>query len=858
MRRILLNKSRSKESVNEINSIPVEINRDVSLFHHEIMTDIVDTMQVYNKEKDKSQKHRIIVTIYPICSNSLFNNITEVVYTDKSGMLPIIGNISVDRNDKMINSVSTESKIDSKQVIRNTEYSIENENYSFTYNCGADIFNNHLLRSKDNISVQKRKGIFYCDIYKKNGDTIKKEDNPIDSFNTIGDISRSYEGNAIKTLLPDSANNYSYLQKKENNLSLYISDSIKTFFEAYSDGLQRKDGWIGFKNPSTLRIKMGNGTYINKCINNKDACQFIDLTPERNLFSFSPQKNETLKRTEKNWDYFITYPSESIYNDGKLLIGNGMGLPLSKFGNYYYKEYNSDNGINMLLFRSPVKHNLKNGDKIKLIFNNSLSTKTYNISVVRTGDENNKNKDRYFSIYKSDIESYLNGIQSIRFVKVINGFECEYYFRKFKVIDNIDSTITKLAFADTIYGDEVSQIIFTDDINITDLKDNRGYPLTELYFTVLKTNRGHEEWYEKQDYDSSNIECSRIFGKVTSGLDLPVYADKDLPVIRYQHNINSGDIYAINDVLVAQKSSSKLEYDIIGDDGIFYGDLVEFNPVSLNETIIEDVIHRFNTAQREVISDLYDTIYYDEIIGDSYDSYMISNNGSNIKIYEHELNNGYANLNPEGYIYKPHHRIQIGKFDDIIKQIDNEIIVYSDGTTISFDEFKTDIILKTKTDYSLKKGDNITVYCNGVAHKFNILLSIYNKDEKEYLYQGTTNQSISTIDIDNMFIFKNSIEIPDYAYMLPDGSGRLLYKTITKPSEYVFTDELYKIPFTNGAFYHNSSIIFTVKRQDPFKHYGMQVTKENLPIENNFEIPSVEFDYSGYEYFDENETTSCF
>jgi hypothetical protein len=82
MRKILLNKCRSKTSVNETNVIPIEINRDASLFQDEHYITTVDTMQVYNDEKDTSKNHRIICTIKPLCSNVLFNNITEVVYKE--------------------------------------------------------------------------------------------------------------------------------------------------------------------------------------------------------------------------------------------------------------------------------------------------------------------------------------------------------------------------------------------------------------------------------------------------------------------------------------------------------------------------------------------------------------------------------------------------------------------------------------------------------------------------------------------------------------------------------------------------------------------------------------------------------
>ena len=65
MRKILLNKRRGKESVNNENIIPVKIDRDVSLYHDEIKTTTLDTMQIYNDEKDASTKHRFIFTLYP-------------------------------------------------------------------------------------------------------------------------------------------------------------------------------------------------------------------------------------------------------------------------------------------------------------------------------------------------------------------------------------------------------------------------------------------------------------------------------------------------------------------------------------------------------------------------------------------------------------------------------------------------------------------------------------------------------------------------------------------------------------------------------------------------------------------------
>jgi hypothetical protein len=71
--------------------------------------------------------------------------------------------------------------------------------------------------------------------------------------------------------------------------------------------------------------------------------------------------------------------------------------------------------------------------------------------------------------------------------------------------------------------------------------------------------------------------------------------------------------------------------------------------------------------------------------------------------------------------------------------------------------------------------------------------------------------------------------------------------------------DLYNIPFTNGAFYHHTNIIFPVKRQDPFHKFEMFVKKDGVQIENNFEVPTTEIDVTGDEYIYSNDNSaSCF
>jgi hypothetical protein len=81
---------------------------------------------------------------------------------------------------------------------------------------------------------------------------------------------------------------------------------------------------------------------------------------------------------------------------------------------------------------------------------------------------------------------------------------------------------------------------------------------------------------------------------------------------------------------------------------------------------------------------------------------------------------------------------------------------------------------------------------------------------------------------------------------------------MTPPSEWNFTEELYTTPFTNGAFYHHKNITFPVRRQDPFQKYNMVLMRNNLPVDDNFEIPAIEYDYSSLEHNINTNNTSCF
>ena len=869
MRKILLNNKSSKTAVNTTNVLPVNLERDISLFHDEVMSTTIDTMEVYNNEKDESTKYRLIFTMFPVCTNVLHNHLTEVIYQEghASSCKPLLNTSNNGVN--ITNKTVSQQSLTRLQAIRNTEYS--NDGLGITYHCGSDIFNNHILRSKEDIVVSRRNSRKNYSLFQSR-DASSSDYVSYDSFNTIGDYYRDSGGEYIISKFPNASQNYTYINHFSGHTPLYQVDNIFTFDESYANNIKRKDGWIGFNNPSTFHIPVSgtvsNGYYVNKCMNNKEACEFVDLCPERDLFSFTPKKNTHRKRLEYNWKYFITYPFQSIYDDGKVLIGKGCGLPLTTFNmlgsskSIYYKESNASSGVKTLILCSVIKHNMIPGDKVQIILQNG---EKYICEVKETGLIDGTEKDHYFTINKSDIDETIISSNNPprRFIKIVSGFECEYYFRKFKKLDTeIKSNISRLAFADTVYGDDVSQILFNDDINIDGYVDNLGRPLTEVYLTIIKNNSGYKEWYEKSNpnYNDNSIEFSHVFGKVTSGLDIPHYITGDFPVVRRQHNISKSlSQYGVS--IKNKLTPVFIEDDLNSTNNEFYGDLVEFNPITVNETVLEEVKHRFNTAQRESSKSEFDTIYYDEIMGDQYDGGVYGTNSMSgqSRIVQLKLNSGYANLDPEGYVYKPHHKIKLKELSDIVNQLTDTPIAILEGATLNGKSLN----FSTEINYGLVHNDVVAIldYNDNTLYRFHVLEYVKNGDKFECSAEGYGNIINYSGNMSQRFqTFKHNLETPEYAYMLPDGTGRHLWREVVKPSELTFVSDLYDTVFTNGAFYHHKNITFPVQRQDPFHLYGMYIVGEDgeTQIKNNFAITSTEMDISSDVYIPENDYKTCY
>ena len=815
------------------------------------------------------------------------------------------------------------------------------------------------------------------------------------SFNTIDDYMRDrYGAPIVKTTYymkknPPTQKNDVF--KYNVPLHLYQKYDVYSFEDSIKENLKEINGWFGFSNKSVFNALMLNPrgeeeevsesetfsvdpTFIdqegvvnvvanaektilaspaktpriNKAINNKLTCEFIDMYPERDLFSFTPNYNEYRKRLEKNWNYCLTYPSEHVYNvDGvNFLFSRGRKTPALKVDRFD-ENIVDDNGLNVIITYSICQHGLRSGDHINLykhynekntlLYSNAEVIKVYDkytFSITKTESYisnewvnlNLYTDDELFNgieigegrTYKYNNSTFMFGNEypvcgskwvsvddtcmNLFFVKVVNNIECEYYIRKFTRIPNFkfsdteindynvnkynannensiiykfndplkkscdfENHISKIGFADTNYSDGVAQIVYTDDIDISYLKDNLGRPVSDIYLTIVKNNNGYKEWYgiddTVQNVKSTNVEYSHCFGKNKAQFLL-----SDFYRIRTENNAQD-----VRDITANQGGLGNATYGneiVFDEDRSFYGDLCCYSPSDCIEQSIQNVMCRFNTVQREIslynvkdsVLSAFSSFKYDEITQD--DNTMLPSKLETLRSSDKyssvmtASSTGY----PEGYYYQMHYRIPLKDVSDTLSSDQGiKYELYSMSVDINGIKVRT----QEPNGFSLDER-----------------LMIYDKDENNIYYMSVAQILTDTIFVCNIFdefgekkneyiadIINNDISylkrfvflkrhesVPSYAKIIKDGSCRYYWRNIVSNG---IEDNDIVYPFANGAFYITKTFNFFLRRQDPF----MQNLSYRYGDTYNY-VPGGEpidkyYDIDDGESYESNEVDDC-
>lgn len=1005
MEKIILPKYLSKKGSNAHQYIKTSFKNNQRLIPSEDFRDTINEVEVYNKERQNCDKHRLILTINPVCSNVLFNRVTEVIAQEGSDNCTCLnyridnlynnGFKDADLKDKIDNElvgktlasfIEDNSNFCSVKLTRDTQLSAEG--FECNYKCGLDILNNHILRSNTFKCI--------CDM----------PDGQInDDFNTIFDMMREFDGTQVEDY-PTTGNT------PMTKLHLYNKDDIMDFDVSVDNNISEDNGWLGFINKGKVTTysnqegKKGQPLPISHVINNKPTCGFVDFAPERDLWYFTPKFNSARNRFEKNWNYCLTYPSSSTTKNISFIRQKTNSLKV-----LYFDDNVKVGGVQCCKIVSYCKHGLMEGDFINLYVNGTkkrevndelislgakLLTKAVpdsdvkeklkeavtarmnnhddeiytNLEVMRVDDDYtfyvrysvsdwisttkfitwsnsygfnyqvSKEEAKYTwnttgrnnvsmvdvdgksynflvfvadnGMYKSNLSPYCNDVS---FKQVIDNEEVNYYVRIFSKIPNwrfaetkinefttdkereelittytakefdFESHVSKIAFSKNVYGDDVSQIVFTDDVQVKELRDNLGRPITDIFLTVVKNNAGYREWYGKNallttnpnkkidiDTGSEKIEFSHVFGKVTCGFELsPLSILKDDHKNVVQINNVAGDIeyykgLNIESILPEEVKrpeyidTDEIEYNKADDydgDVNYYGDLCYFARSRAAEVTIDDVWFRFNTAQRELTNidgafKYLGNVAYDNIIYDNYNP------------------NGYSGAtdtiiggcqSQEGYRYKPHYKIPL-------KTV-SRVLMTADGHVVEVDNIER--VQENVFDRNEEEGTKWTITTKGESYnEKDDTFYIYNKLRNDY-YVGKIIDVISptifictvknettpnkTPNMNDAFesykVIRKQSVIPDDAVLLHDGTLKFAWREIIQNGFDSLSDvETY--PFTNDALYVEKRINFYVKRQDPDRLLSSQYIGEISDIEPKKEEVVNEDNYIG------EEEISCF
>ena len=883
MKQILLDSKREKFAYNEDKFIRVNLDSNQGMLPVSEMTSSVNEYHQYFAEHNASNIYRLLFTINPICSNVLFNNVTEIVYNEGSKSCVFFGRNG--NKGSVPNSVTKYSNnmghksLKRYDLIQDTTYS-HSKIGPLVYHCGADIFNNHTLRRKEFTVVNKN----------------EEAENKVD-FNTIKDLLRDRNGKYVQ----DCKYKKDGVTEKFDK-HLYTSNTIKTFAAAIDDNLIETNGWFGYKNPTALNIgnlETEDGTIsINKCMNNNKAGEFIDMYPDRSLYSFLPKYNKHKNRQEYNWEYCLTYPYEN-YDDNELVkINDYNGLECIPV---ISNSINLDDENKVIQFKTYIRHNLTTSSKIRVALfsgENTLLVETAaSIPVVEIGN-GGYDGEHYFGVRLSDIMTLMNRIAdgdeitlapedikgyNFRFTKYVNGCRCKYYFRKFRKLPNFfgtdvyqdenitdedieavikgkkqvfNSTLSKMAFAENIFSDKLAELVFNDDINTTGLKDNLGRALSEIYLTIIKTNYGHEKWYDDKNYTADTIEFSHCFSKVTAGLDM-----ENGKVDYNVHTLHNIDLNKVRKngwkASYIPKAGEPIEDNITISNETFFGDLVELSPYTLEETVLEKVYHRFNTAQREYCNDneFYD-IDYDDIIFDDFDipqeqegyQKFTARRVGYCRVNNTTTGNEFpGNLAAEGYYYQAHHKIKLREYSSETSWGSNQRVSF----TLSEPNNEGNVYyIETAKNYYFNVKDPVILYNKNTMKRLGG--EIVSVEGKNYTEIGIKAELEEGKTLKDYLLFKVNPIRPSTAYDLDDGTGRYVWRDFLPAEEMTLDDELYDVPFVNGAHYIHKNINFYVRRQDPYGLYGLSfglASPTPLPLLNLI-VPGNEKDVDRFDYIE--------
>lgn len=526
--------------------------------------------------------------------------------------------------------------------------------------------------------------------------------------------------------------------------------------------------------------------------------------------------------------------------------------------------------------------------RLEQYFNNETVNEVYNLNSEYSPDGGHTTiKDTIENNYVAIDDGVLSslGSKNLSFAKTVDGIQCKYYVRVFSRFPNFDfydktvseddiysgntgerpideyskseyekqSTVSRIGFAKNVYGDDMCQIVYNDDIDIYAIRDNLGRPLTSIYLSFFKTNYGYKEWYYKRsdneipDYKNENVEWSRCFGALKCGFEYSPYIQLGYTPIGLGGDDGFGNIHFMNDVdnklfvrglnedwLGGGRSKynpSSYEYQNTDFDEIdfrsqkyFYGDFCCYSPSECLETVIQDCCNRFNSVQREIGGrkvDLYTNKFKidekNQPISVKY-TYVNDFSNSSTLVYDNE-----PTKHPEGVYYHQNYEIPIRTFSENVTEFVPDMIKVIDfGSMQASEDVPETIIVTTSKETYYDMNARPWLYNRKTNEHYKCdIINVLDVNVLRLAPHGVSVNAIISGGSDSYYVYSKPETIPGYAEMIPKNSGILRWRELVQNGFEDVEGVITEYPFTNGCLYVNRNINIFLRRQDPFGLYGL-------------------------------------
>ena len=895
--KIFLNKNKNLLSDNKDSMICVEVNNSIKNLPYDSIVSTVNLLDRYNEERLNSDKLRLSFQISPFCSNILFNYKSEIVSGEGSDN---VSNLTFTDSIRNVHNPDTKITKDwtHQDAIMNT--SLNNLGWGFKYHCGIDIFDNHILRKNTFKSSVYPKYYNGSDIYfntifdylrDSSGNTIK-------GYSTNGDAIGNmhlYNNNEIMSF-SDSVNAnlieengwFGFKNKSQLNTLKIYTNKKRNYLGEYRNSFNRvintenSCNFISlYPDKSLYEFSPIYNSYRNREEYNWKYCITYPSSSTTVGFDFIDSVSDSLKAI-----YFRVTDNEiRVYSISKhnLSIGDSVNLYVNSKKVFY-------NGI-----VSSLGDN--NGDDKEYIFSvsnngSTIGTKWYTLTnndyvngyILYNRDKwfisnNHKyvtnNRDIYYIV--EGLINFDYSAQNMSYKKVVNGNEVEYYVRIFSRLPNwrfansepsvnniynnqitsglmascqspnndFESHLSKLCFAKNIFNDNVSQLLYTDDISLKNLHDNLGRPLSSIYLTIIKNNNGYKKWYGKNgepiNPSAPEVEYSHCFGKVSCGFELSkrsLIKDNLSNVLSLNNITYDTSFPAVSGCNMSVINGINTSSDeIYGNEINFYGDLCELAKVKAEESSIQMIGFRFNTAQRELEPNDLSYKYAKDI-----KTSVIYTDDLDYAKFEGDtiINSAYTITHKEGYWYHPHFEIPVHTFSNDIK-INYGNIIKVNKIVKENNLFKIVVF----NNHELENGKDFIIFdtIGGIY---------YNCNAVEIINEKMLSFTCTSLDLNNVENIR-ALEImepdsgqymPSYAFPLKDGTTRYAWRELLH-NGFDKENKVENYPFSNGRLYINKNINFYLLRQDPYnviKNYtkdGQSLIKKDDIVTNLVTLKSI-------------------